>query len=196
ANAITANKIKVNPSTAFMMSAPLDNFVLRDSYTWKRRSQQFTSRSGDRNRTCPQPASLLVHLEGCLYTIDAMRAFSRIGSAIAIVCLMLCLLPTERVFASAYNGRPRLIVIIIIDQFRGDYLERYREQFGEGGFLLFLDRGASFSECNYDYANTRTAPGHATLLTGAYSDGHGIAANEWWDPQKKRMVTAVEDDAT
>jgi len=144
----------------------------------------------------PQHASLLVHVEGCLYTIDAMRAFSRIGTAIVIVCLMLCLLPSERAFASAYNGHPRLIVIIIIDQFRGDYLERYRDQFGEGGFRLFLDRGASFSDCNYDYANTRTAPGHATLLTGAYSDGHGIAANEWWDPQKKRMVTSVEDDAT
>ena len=50
--------------------------------------------------------------------------------------------------------------------------------------------------CNYDYANTRTAPGHATLFTGAYTIGHGIGANEWWDPQKKRMVTSVEDDNT
>src|SRR5579864_3589434 len=98
--------------------------------------------------------------------------------------------------ASAYNGHPKLVVVIVIDQFRGDYLERYREQFGEGGFRLFLDHGAYFSDCNYDYANTRTAPGHATLFTGAYSNGHGIAANEWWDPQKKRMVTSVQDDGT
>jgi len=87
-------------------------------------------------------------------------------------------------------------VVIVIDQFRGDYLERYRHQFGEGGFRLFLDRGANFTDCNYDYANTRTAPGHATLFTGAYSNGHGIAANEWWDPKKKKMVTSVEDEAT
>src|SRR6266496_205486 len=99
-------------------------------------------------------------------------------------------------FASAYNARPKLIVIIVIDQFRGDYLERYRDQFGEGGFRLFLDHGAYFSDCNYDYANTRTAPGHATLLTGTYSSGHGIHANEWWDPQKKRMVTSVKDERT
>jgi predicted AlkP superfamily pyrophosphatase or phosphodiesterase len=99
-------------------------------------------------------------------------------------------------FASAYNARPKLIVIIVIDQFRGDYLERYRDLFGEGGFRLFLDHGANFSECNYNYANTRTAPGHATLFTGAYSDGHGIMANEWWDPQKKRVVTSVQDDGT
>src|ERR1700727_1487896 len=99
-------------------------------------------------------------------------------------------------FASAYNGRPKLIVVIVIDQFRGDYLERYREQVGDAGFRLLLDHGAYFSDCHYDYANTRTAPGHATLFTGAYSNGHGIVANEWWDPQKKRMVTSVEDDTT
>src|ERR1700729_1207891 len=82
-------------------------------------------------------------------------------------------------FASAYNAHPKLVVVIVIDQFRGDYLERYRDQFGEGGFRLLLDHGANFTDCNYDYANTRTAPGHATLFTGAYSNGHGIAANEW-----------------
>jgi hypothetical protein len=98
--------------------------------------------------------------------------------------------------ASAYNAHPKLVVVIIIDQFRGDYLERYRSQFGEGGFRLLLDHGANFTDCNYDYANTRTAPGHATLFTGAYSNGHGIVANEWWDPKKKKMVTSVEDDDT
>ncbi len=98
--------------------------------------------------------------------------------------------------ASAYNAHPKLVVVIVIDQFRGDYLERYRDQFGEGGFRLFLDRGAYFTDCNYDYANTRTAPGHATLFTGTYTSGHGIMANEWWDPQKKKRVTSVEDDTT
>ena len=107
--------------------------------------------------------------------------------------LILTSLPS---FASAYNAHPKLVVVIVIDQFRGDYLERYRDLFGEGGFRLFLDHGANFTDCNYDYANTRTAPGHATLFTGAYSNGHGIAANEWWDPKKKRVVTSVEDDAT
>src|SRR5579872_293114 len=98
--------------------------------------------------------------------------------------------------ASAYNGHPKLIVVIIIDQFRADYLERYRDQFDTGGFSIFLNNGANFTDCNYDYANTRTAPGHATLVTGAYSNGHGIVGNEWWDTKKKKMVTSVEDDAT
>jgi predicted AlkP superfamily pyrophosphatase or phosphodiesterase len=115
---------------------------------------------------------------------------------VALVWLALILGLIEAAFASAYNAHPKLIVVIVIDQFRGDYLERYRDEFGDGGFRLFLDRGAYFTDCNYDYANTRTAPGHATLLTGSYTSGHGIVANEWWDAQKKKRVTSVEDDTT
>jgi predicted AlkP superfamily pyrophosphatase or phosphodiesterase len=114
----------------------------------------------------------------------------------AFVTLLSCLFLSVTAFTSAYNGRPKLVVIVVIDQFRGDYLERYHDQFGEGGFRLFLDHGAYFTDCNYNYANTITGPGHATLLTGTYTSGHGIMANEWWDPQKKKMVTSVEDDAT
>ncbi len=131
-----------------------------------------------------------------LYTSDAMKGSLRLLVAGLLACVVLTHLFVPLASASAYNGRPKLIVIVVIDQFRGDYLERYRDQFGEGGFRLFLDRGAYFTDCYYDYANTRTAPGHATLITGAYSSGHGIMANEWWDPQKKRTVTSVEDDAT
>jgi predicted AlkP superfamily pyrophosphatase or phosphodiesterase len=112
---------------------------------------------------------------------------------VSLVVLLACAVCA---FASAYNARPKLVVVIVIDQFRADYLERYHDQFGDGGFKLFLDRGAYFTDCNYDYANTRTAPGHATLLTGSYTSGHGIVANEWWDPQKKKEVTSVEDDTT
>jgi arylsulfatase A-like enzyme len=115
---------------------------------------------------------------------------------LAAVLVWLYPLSANLSFASAYNGQPKLIVVIVIDQFRGDYLERYRDQFGDGGFRLLLDRGANFTECKFNYANTVTAAGHATLLTGAYSDGHGILGNEWWDPKKDRMVTSVEDDST
>src|ERR1700693_3561407 len=119
-------------------------------------------------------------------------AFRQCLQLTVVGTLILTSLPAG--FASAYNAHPKLVVVIVIDQFRGDYLERYRHQFGEGGFRLFLDHGANFTDCNYDYANTRTAPGHATLFTGAYSNGHGIMANEWWEPKKKKMVTSVEDD--
>jgi predicted AlkP superfamily pyrophosphatase or phosphodiesterase len=128
-----------------------------------------------------------------------MRSFSRLLRAHYFFLIGFLTLPIALPvcsFASAYNGHPKLIVVIVIDQFRGDYLERYRDQFGDAGFRLLLDHGAYFPNCNYNYANTRTAPGHATLFTGAYSSGHGIAANEWWDPKKKKMVTSVEDADT
>jgi len=115
---------------------------------------------------------------------------------IVLTCIAALVIGCTPGFASAYNGHPKLVVVIVIDQFRGDYLERYRDQFGDAGFRLFLEHGAYFPNCNYNYASTRTAPGHATLITGAYSPGHGIADNEWWDQKKKRMVTSVEDDDT
>lgn len=99
--------------------------------------------------------------------------------------------------SDAYHGTPRLIVILVIDQFRGDYLERYRDDFKTAsGFNLFLKRGAYFTDCYYDYANTMTAPGHSTIGTGAYTNGHGIALNEWWDLERSTLhpVSSVEDE--
>lgn len=122
----------------------------------------------------------------------------RVRALACCACILVStiLIASVPISASAYNAHPKLIVVIVIDQFRGDYLERYRDQFGDSGFRFLLDHGAYFPNCNYNYANTRTAPGHATLFTGAYSNGHGIVANEWWDQAKKRMVTSVEDDTT
>jgi predicted AlkP superfamily pyrophosphatase or phosphodiesterase len=112
----------------------------------------------------------------------------RISAVLALLVL------TGAALASAYNAHPKLVVVIVIDQFRADYLERVHDRLGQGGFRLFTDAGADFSDCHYAYANTETAPGHATLFTGAYSDGHGIVANEMWDEQGDRWITAVSDD--
>jgi hypothetical protein len=98
--------------------------------------------------------------------------------------------------AQAYVGKPKLVVIVVIDQFRGDYLNREQPQFKGRGFNLFMKQGAWFTDCYYDYANTKTAPGHATLGTGAYSDGHGIDSNEWWDAGRSwdSQITSVQDE--
>jgi predicted AlkP superfamily pyrophosphatase or phosphodiesterase len=110
--------------------------------------------------------------------------------------LLLTLLAGTFSFASAYNGHPKLVVVMIIDQFRGDYLDRGHDDFLAGGFRLLTDKGAWFTDCNYQYATPHTAPGHATLFTGAYSSGHGIQDNEWWDSARKKIVTSVEDETT
>jgi hypothetical protein len=122
---------------------------------------------------------------------------SRIQSFFTLLLVCLLSVPmTPPAQASAYDGKPKLVVIVVIDQLRGDFLERYRADFKGHGFRLFLDRGAYFPDCYYDYANTQTAPGHATLGTGAYTDGHGIGSNEWWDlsRNKERPISSVEDE--
>ena len=126
--------------------------------------------------------------------------FLRLGSLhrCFVLCLIILLSISTSPFAhaQAYVGRPKLVVVIVIDQFRGDYLNRQRAQFKNRGFNLFMDQGAWFTDCYYDYANTKTAPGHATIGTGAYSDGHGIESNEWWDSSRsdEKKVTSVEDE--
>ena len=98
--------------------------------------------------------------------------------------------------ASGRRPRPKLVVILVIDQFRYEYLKRFRPQFVAGGFNLLLDGGANFVNCRYDYACTETAPGHASIFTGAYGNVHGIVGNSWYDRAAKRPVTSVEDTTT
>jgi len=126
-----------------------------------------------------------------------MRHFSSVVTTrIALVCLLAGLMESPVVEAETYDAHPKLVVIVVIDQFRGDYLERYQSEFKGRGFRLFLDEGAWFPDCYYNYANTKTAPGHATIGTGAYTDGHGIENNEWWDASRSydHKVTSVEDE--
>ena len=60
----------------------------------------------------------------------------------------------------------------------------------------FPEEGSVLQGCYFDYANTKTAPGHATIGTGAYTDGHGIGSNEWWDLSRNtdRTISSVEDE--
>ncbi len=118
---------------------------------------------------------------------------------VLVIVFILSLLPLARSKAKVGTpkgfARPKLILILVIDQFRYDYLARFRPYFVERGFNLLLS-GASFSDCRFDYATTSTGPGHATLLTGAYPNLHGIIANEWYDRSVHRMVYCVEDPST
>ena len=115
----------------------------------------------------------------------------------ALIALLMCASNFSKLAAQVYKAKPKLVVILVIDQFRGDYLERYRDSFTTpNGFNLFLKKGAYFGSCYYEYANTKTAPGHSTIGTGAYTDGHGIGSNEWWDLSRStdHPVSSVEDD--
>jgi hypothetical protein len=87
--------------------------------------------------------------------------------------------------------KPRLAVLVVIDQFRGDYLKRWGELFAGGGFQRLTHEGAWFTNCHYPYANTMTGPGHATLATGCPPATHGIITNEWYDRRSGEVYCAA-----
>ncbi|HJZ60294.1 MAG TPA: alkaline phosphatase family protein [Gemmataceae bacterium] len=92
------------------------------------------------------------------------------------------------------DGKPRvkLAVLVVFDQMRGDYLEKWKPLFAKGGFARLQDEGAWFVNCHYPYAITTTGPGHASILSGTCPDRHGIINNEW--SEKGRSVYCAGDE--
>jgi len=94
--------------------------------------------------------------------------------------------------AANVSARPKLVVLIVVDQMRGDYVDRFQGQW-TGGLKRLLQEGAWFHEAAYPYAKTETCVGHATISTGALPATHGIVANAWWDRETQEMVTCTAD---
>lgn len=126
---------------------------------------------------------------------DAHMRYKRSSLVIAVLFSLFGAGPLQ---ADAYDASPKLVILLVFDQFRGDYLDRYRADFhARNGWNLFLNQSAHFTDCYYDYANLVTAAGHSTIGTAAYTLGHGVPINEWWEPGpdgKERLVTSVQDD--
>jgi arylsulfatase A-like enzyme len=107
---------------------------------------------------------------GCGAHIPAMRS-----AVLAATCLAtLCLPGAMR--AQAAPKKPTLVVLLAIDQFRGDYLQRFGPQL-TGGIARLMKGGAVFTDAHHDHAITETAPGHATLLSGRFPRSTGIMMN-------------------
>jgi predicted AlkP superfamily pyrophosphatase or phosphodiesterase len=113
--------------------------------------------------------------------------------AIGIFCLTwLVFLPFVKAQQTLKIERPKLVVLIVVDQMRADYLTRFQE-FYKGGLKRLITGGRVFDQCYHEHAVTETAPGHAAIATGRYPGHNGIVANEWWDRSKGRIVYCVED---
>lgn len=96
---------------------------------------------------------------------------------------------------SAAPKKPKLVVAIVIDQFRYDYLTRYRADY-HGGFDLLLTKGAVFTNARYQHFPTVTGIGHSIFLSGAMPALSGIVANSWYDREAGQQVTCVSDPQT
>src|ERR1041384_7923695 len=124
----------------------------------------------------------------------------RMHRRIFVVLFLICsLLPgsvtfTQRRTEFSAQKRPRLVLLIVVDQFRYDYLERFGDLFVANGFRRLLREGASWTQSNYDHMPTYTAPGHGTMMTGAYPAETGIIGNEWLDRASGKRVTSVTDE--
>ncbi len=102
---------------------------------------------------------------------------------------------TPPAVAASPAARPRLVLLIVVDQFRYDYLERYGDLF-TGGLRRMLRDGANWTNADYDHMPTYTAPGHATLMTGTWPAETGIIGNEWYERDTGKRVTSVTDTTT
>ena len=87
----------------------------------------------------------------------------------------------------------KLVLLITIDQLRGDMPSNTRGRLGPGGFRYFFDHGTIYRNAHFNHLVTTTAAGHADLATGASTPGHGMAANEWYDRSARRKVYNTED---
>ena len=96
---------------------------------------------------------------------------------------------------SASKPPPKLIVFIAVDQFRYDYLTRFRKDYTQG-FDRLLTKGAVFTTARYEQFPTVTAIGHSTFMSGATPSISGIVGNDWYDRESGKQVTSVEDPAT
>ena len=90
--------------------------------------------------------------------------------------------------------KPNLVLVIAVDQFRYDYLLRFRGEYKEGLDEL-LTRGAVFTNAYYEHFPTVTAVGHSTFLSGALPSVSGIVGNEWYERETGKTVTSVSDDS-
>jgi predicted AlkP superfamily pyrophosphatase or phosphodiesterase len=90
------------------------------------------------------------------------------------------------------SAKPKLVVILVVDQMRADYVEKFGQQW-TGGLHRLVDEGAWFREAAYRYAATETCVGHATISTGAFPTSHGMIGNEWFNRDTQKTMTCTED---
>nr|WP_246054328.1 alkaline phosphatase PafA [Antarcticibacterium flavum] len=94
----------------------------------------------------------------------------------------------------SHSQKPKLIVGIVVDQMRYDYLTRFWDKYEEGGFKRLVRNGFNFRNAHFNYIPTYTGPGHASVYTGTGPQNHGIIGNDWYNKFEERQVYCAGDD--
>ncbi len=108
------------------------------------------------------------------------------GLLVAAVCCQAVTL------AAQVPRRPRLVVVLVVDQMRADYIDRYGHQWTRG-LKRLITEGAYYKQAYYPYLNTVTCVGHATISTGAFPATHGIVGNSWYDRESGKSIRCTDD---
>ncbi len=113
-------------------------------------------------------------------------------AALAVLITLLAVpgLPAQ---VPAHTRKPKLVVMISVDQMRGDYIDRYQQQWSQG-LKRLISEGAWFRQADYPYYNTVTCAGHASMSTGTVPAVHGMVLNQWWERNNSRLVSCTDDD--
>lgn len=102
---------------------------------------------------------------------------------------------TNLSFCQDNSDNPKLVVGIVVDQMRYDYLTRFEYRFGEGGFKRMMNEGFNCKNNHFNYVPTYTGPGHASIFTGTTPKYHGVISNNWYDKDIKQAVYCAGDDS-
>jgi predicted AlkP superfamily pyrophosphatase or phosphodiesterase len=89
--------------------------------------------------------------------------------------------------------KPRLVVGIVIEELKFDQLEKFRDKLGENGIKKLINEGTYFKNASFEYMLTQSAPGHATISTGAEPSFHGITSDDWYVPLKNELINCTKD---
>ena len=110
--------------------------------------------------------------------------------------ILLTLLFTSFYYVNAQpqNANPKLVVGIVVDQMRYDYLYRFEKLFGNNGFKKLMNEGTNFTFAHFNYVPTYTAPGHTSIYTGTTPFFHGIISNDWYDRELRKSVYCTGDN--
>ena len=100
----------------------------------------------------------------------------------------------ETMQSSVTNAKPKLVIGIVVDQMRYDYLTRFASKYGEGGFKRMINEGFNCKNNHFNYVPTYTGPGHASVYTGTTPKYHGIISNNWYDKVSKETVYCASDE--
>lgn len=112
-----------------------------------------------------------------------------------IFIIIIVLFITNTSFSqSIYKENPKLVVGIVVDQMRYDYLIRFYDKYGEGGFKRLMNDGFNCKNTHFNYIPTYTAVGHTSIYTGTTPSLHGIIGNDWYDKVQKKRIYCVDDD--